>query len=433
MRQWAKEKGVRWGDGLALAAVTSLFVFPYVTEYYLYFEQAIYPCCFTFQVIGWLLYFLRKPTLFHALALTWTGCMLIYCYTTAIAVVLLLMFLLGIYGFLSVIPVKRHKVINYERKINLTGNPLLGWTSLLIAAAILITFVFSLLFGRSDRITVLGSSHVPELLQAALTGLKIALTNNPAIFASFLLPFVWLYLVAALSLRLGKLNLVIAVWTLGVIVLSQVLQGYAVYPAPISFSRTIVTVPVLVTAWFLLLTDWLSKQKEEQENMLHYLNWIKDRNINIEKVASLLLSALIAFNIAAGLDNLRRPIVQGDAAKYIAPAYLHPMQLVISDLNQRLAIEKISANDEFTFVLYTDDVWLKNPEDYTCYFFPKARVIVLESGCVLPADIDRQKPLIIYLIEGTPADEVLIYKNKIETVSLEFDENRSVYLQRLIN
>ena len=147
----------------------------------------------------------------------------------------------------------------------------------------------------------------------------------------------------------------------------------------------------------------------------------------------MILAAFITFNIAAGLDNLRRPIVQGDAAKYITPAYLHPMQLVISDLNQRLAIEKISANDEFTFVLYTDNVWLKNSDDYTCYFFPKARVVVLESGCVLPEDINRQKPLIIYIIEGTPADEVLAYKNKIETVSLKLDENRSVYLQRLIN
>lgn len=450
LRGWAREKGVRAGDVLAFAATTSVLVFPYVTEYYLYFEHTLYPVCFTLQLIGWLFHYSRKPNLFHALAVAWTGCVLIYCYTTALAVVLLLIVLLGHKGLAGLMksaglgvvvdgtavgqpassqsrsPHAADRINNLgsrmngvESKLNLTGNIYWDAVNIRIAGTVASALAISILLGRSDRVSVLRSPQFAELFQAALTGLRIALTSQPAVYASFLLPFVWLYLLLALSFRIGRLHVVIAGWSLGVFMLSQVLQGYAVYPAPISFSRTLVTVPVIATAWFLLLADVLTD---------------KARKLGRKKGIALALSLalLSVLNLSVAFDHVRRPLVQGDAAKYLLTGHLQPMQRLMADLSGRAAAAGISAQDEFDFVLYTDNVWLKNPADYMGYFYPKASITVLESGRPLPENLNAQIPTVIYIIEGRPAEDVLAHAALVEDVALKLDHGASIELRRLI-
>lgn len=87
LRKWTEHKKLAKGEYLVMFCLTAVMAFPYVTEYYLYFEHTLYPLCFTLQLIGWLFHFYSKPTLFSAFAIVWTGIMLIYCYTTALAVV----------------------------------------------------------------------------------------------------------------------------------------------------------------------------------------------------------------------------------------------------------------------------------------------------------------------------------------------------------
>jgi hypothetical protein len=53
---------------LVLLPIYSLFVFPFVTEYYINFEQAIYPVSYTMAAIGFFLIIVCRPNLAGFLA-----------------------------------------------------------------------------------------------------------------------------------------------------------------------------------------------------------------------------------------------------------------------------------------------------------------------------------------------------------------------------
>ena len=199
----------RRNDLWVLTAVTALFTFPYITEYYIYFEHTLLPVSFSLQVIGWLLYFVKKPTVLNSIALIWCGSMLIYSYTTALASALLLVVVLA-FCFLS------------KTK---TGS--VAKTSGLAALAIAGQLVISFVFGRGDRVTELASDNISELLKAAFTGLRIGLLNDPAVFSSLYLVLIWVYLGVSLTFVLGRSHFLISLWTLSIFILSQVQIGRA--------------------------------------------------------------------------------------------------------------------------------------------------------------------------------------------------------------
>lgn len=420
LRKWIEHHNIANGQSLVMFCLTAVMAFPYVTEYYLYFEHTLYPLCFTLQLIGWLFHFYSKPTLFTAFAILWTGIMLIYCYTTALAIVFLLILLLLCIGLIS-----REK--GFVKLFHLMS-----------AGVIALNLVFSIIFGRGDRASVLRSNEMAELAQAAVDGLKIALLHQPAVYASFLLPLVWFYLIAGLSLRLGKLHFVISGWTVAVFMLSQILQGYAVYPAPISFSRTLITVPVLVTGWFLALTGYGG----EPGLIEHCRTRFSQANSSCRQqklirtilpIASIIIILAIVANLIVGFAHIAEPKVQGDAAKYIAPGYLRPMNLLMLDLTEKLAAAGMTQDDEFNFVLCTDNVWLKNPADYTEYFYPEANIYLCENDNDLPVDMNTDLITVFYAVEGSLPESLVIYAEQIENDILEIDDSTYMTLQRLID
>ncbi|MDW7656385.1 MAG: hypothetical protein SCM11_04335 [Bacillota bacterium] len=427
LRAWGRAKGIRHGDGLALAAVSALFVFPYVTDYYLYFEQTLFPVCFSLQAIGWFLLFLLRPTPFHALALCWTGSILVYCYSPSLAAVALLFVLLLLICLKALLQAKKASPGVTVWPAAFAADPFPALTGLVVAVFILATVVLSLAFGRGDRISVLRSTELSEIIEATKVGLSIAFLHRPATYAGYMLPLVWLYLTFALLFRFGLVHFIVAGWTLGVIILSQVLQGYAIYPAAISFSRTLVTVPVLVTAWYLLAADRL------QENGTSFqANGAIQMKPARRRLGVFLLALTILLNLGAGTWNLGRPVVQGSAAQYIAPAYLHDMRLFLSDLNRTAATEKLDAHDQFNLVLYTDNVWLKNPGDYTGYFFPAARVVVLASDMPLPEDLDLQKKTLLYVIHAETQGQFPAGFGQLESTTFPVKDGRPLQIQRLV-
>ena len=418
-RAWGREKGIRHSDGLALAAVSALFVFPYVTEYYLYFEHTLFPVCFSLQAIGWLLLFLIRPTFFHTIALYWTGSMLVYCYTTGLAAVAILVVLLLLIC-LEVLLRKKPSRSGTALPSAFFADPYPASAGLVIALAVLVTVVLSLAFGRGDRISVLRSAKISELIEAAKAGLSIAFLHRPATYAGYLLPLVWLYLALAIIFRFGPVHFVVAGWTLSVFALSQMLQGYAIYPPAISFSRTLVTVPVLVTAWYLLAAGLLQANK------------IKQRKPARRYLEASLLALIILLNLGVGIRNVALPVVQGDAAKYFAPAELYNMRLLISDLNRTAANEELYDHDAFNMILYTDNVWLKNPGDYTAYFFPNARIVLLGSDMPLPGDLDLEVKTLLYVVQAKSPEQLPAGFGHPETVIVPKKDDPTLQLQRLI-
>lgn len=425
------KRGDRKKELLVVTAVTTFFAFPYITEYYIYFEHTLFPVCFLLQLIGWFFYFVKKPTLFNSLALIWSGSMLIYCYTTALAAVALAIFIISSIVFISIL-IKSGKLSSKnEDRNDVSANRYFESAAMTVLLVVVSHLVFSFLFGRGDRVTDLSVSNIESLIQSAKTGLQIGLTNEYAIYTHYTL-ILWIYFALSLLFVLGKLHFVISIWTLGVFVLSQVLKGYAVYLPQISYSRTLVTVPVLITAWFMILSDILSGK-----NVLTGLVPNKSKSFvkNLYKkdyIITILLAFIIIANVSIGYINISKPLVQGDAAKYFAPGHLTKMHHMIKDLSFSADKAGFSDEDEFDFILYTDDIWLKNPKDYLGYFYPNANNYVLASGQELPENIDMEDPLIIYIINATPPESVLLKFDDIETAHINDNDNRAVLLKRII-
>jgi hypothetical protein len=459
LRRWSS--ALRYGDLAAIAMTAAVLAFPYVTEYYLYSEQTLLPVCFTLQIIGWLLIWLRQPSLPVSLALAWSGTMLIHCYTPALAGVgLLILLLLGI-GWNQL----------RQRKID-AANTWTGGASVAMAALVAGYLILSFASGRSDRVTLLRSLDPGILLSAAKTGLLIALTNRPAVYAGLLLPVVLIYLAGSLAGLFKWLHAAIALWLLAVVVLSQVLQGYAIYPPQISFSRTLITVPVLCAAVFLLVcarlrpkeskiedkepigqaeepaptgkceqaiqteqveqtvadqqveqamieqTVQIEHQIEEpavfadEQTPSHRPTWLaRFQSAWQNRLLPIGLIAFCCLCLSIGTVHLFRPFVQGDAAKYFNEVMLNPMRLLMHDVNQAAALAGYDSDDMFDLVICTDIVWLKNPRDYTQYFFPQARVTVLGREDPLPEQITRVNGGLIYLIDVNRDD--LIDENRL--------------------
>ena len=125
--------------------------------------------------------------------------------------------------------------------------------------------------------------------------------------------------------------------------------------------------------------------------------------------------------------------MQGDAAKYIAPGYLRPMNLLMLDLTEKLAAAGMTQDDEFNFVLCTDNVWLKNPADYTEYFYPEANIYLCENDNDLPVDMNTDLITVFYAVEGSLPESLVIYAEQIENDILEIDDSTYMTLQRLID
>jgi hypothetical protein len=425
------KRGDRKRELLVVAAVTTFFAFPYITEYYIYFEHTLFPVCFFLQLIGWFLYFIKKPTLFNSLALIWSGSMLIYCYTTALAAVALAIFIISSIVFISILTKSGKFSANSEDRNGVSPNRYFEPAALMALLVIVSQLVFSFLFGRGDRVTDLSANTIDNIILSAKTGLQIGLTNEYAIYTHYTL-ILWIYFALSLLFVLGKLHFVISIWTLGVFMLSQVLKGYAVYLPQISYSRTLVTVPVLITAWFLILSDLLSGK-----NILVGLplDKFKKRVNNLHKkdiIITILLVFIVIANCSIGYINISKPLVQGDAAKYFAPGHLTKMHHMVKDLSYNVNKAGFSDKDDFDFILYTDDIWLKNPKDYLGYFYPNANNYVLGSGEELPENIDMAGSVIIYIINATPPESVLMKFDDIETAYINDKDNRPVLLKRII-
>ena len=400
-RKWQKSEGLP--EIFAMVGVSALFVFPYVTEYYIYFEHTLYPACFTMQCIGWLLLFLKKPSLYHAFAIIWTCGMMANCYTPAIASVALFICIIFLLGFFTL---SRKRTLPYPK---LEGK-LFFYTCLNMSGVITLFAAFTFLFGRGDRITDIRSESFLQSLAATKEGYSIFFLNNPAVFSYYLLIFIVAYLVLSLLYRFGLIHLVISVWVLGIVGMSQFLKGYAVYAPSISMSRTLITVPVLVTALFLTGIEAMKKYRI--------------------KIRPLLLALIVCINIGFGIYNIFTPVVQGDAEKYFNPETIQPMKYIVRDMVSVVKKPADEKQEHSTVILYTNNIWHKNLKDYACYFLPDTDVYVLDEGEPLPAFTGRA---VIYYENDAAVDPAMEQWAVKEGLSFQMDENTAFHMTRFIS
>jgi hypothetical protein len=381
LRKWIEKIG---GDiRLSVIPILAILVFPFVTEYFIIFEQTIYPISFTMIGIGFFLSFICKPNILNIFAISWIGCLLSNCYTPALASLGLLLVFIAVTCFVlykepELLAVKYHNSKLVSKILGVAG------------INIIIFFLATLINKRQDRSTQIREQT--DILSVAQDGIFSFITDKDAMFMGFLGFIVLTYLLASLFSMLRKKDFIIAIWVTGVFVATFILAGYTSYQPAGIMQRALVVVPVLMIGISIYLIDWL-----------------KTNNIKIRTGIIIILMATCSINIYANF--------QKNNQSFLYINYIQPMKYMFQDLEKTASEVNLAETDTFNIVYFTDSALRRNPKDYTKFFYPNARIYAPENR-IMPENIDLKIKTIIYsdsdipnLIPGTTLKS-LSFKNE---------------------
>ena len=329
----------------ALLPMCAFLVFPFITEYYRNFEQAITPAALTMLGISLYLQWIRTRDLVTVIPLSWVGCLYADSYTPVLAslgLLLAFLFLHGI-GYWD-----RTADKEKDQEIIPRSSLLTRCFSFLLTLNMAAFFGATLLRERNDRINVLkeGFNFSEDVLKTWVD----FFTDKHVRFLGFFAGAVLIYMIFALTFRLGFHHLVIAVWVLGVVVMSNILVGYTAYQKSWIMQRNMIVIPVLITAVFFSCMTWASSF-----------------HIRIGKPA---FYVLYITGIVIGMLHFGQ---QHESFQYFR--YIQPMKYLISYIESSLKENQLSCKDEFSLVIFTDNQLQSNIQDYANYFFPNASCV----------------------------------------------------------
>lgn len=359
LRKWAGRLKVN--TNLSVLPLYALFVFPFISEYFTSFEQAIYPVSFTMLVTGFFLLLLCEPDMVNITGFAWCGCMLSNSYTPALAVLGLLLVFAALAAFTLLFRPKRMQFSVNEAKI----------TAILLFIAdaeCLIFFLATLIDKRQDRFSQVRTGT--ETFKLGMKSIFDFLTDKNASFLGMSGMVIILYLVAGLSLRLKLRDLLIAMWTLAVFAAADLMTGYCNYEPAWIMQRAMTVIPVLITGIMLTVYDMLGRKR------LCPGPWT-------------VVIIAISFSFT-GLFNFRQ-INQS----FLYFNYVQPMKYMFEDLETAVHDSGLNSMSEFNLILYTDNLLFKNPADYCQFLYPNAEVYTPDYG-VIPEELDKDLDTFVY-------------------------------------
>lgn len=356
LRDWLKKEGIK--EIYVLLPCFALLAFPFITEYYMNFEQAITPVALTMLAIGLFLKLLVSPNIIIVYAISYVGCLMADSYTPVLASLgLLLVFLL--INALSNIYKKALFSVSEKEKLSSS----VGYACIGCAANIFSFFIATYISGRSDRITEFRENT--SVFESAFSSIKEFLTDANVRFLGIFGGLIILYMVLSLTGRLLLIDALISLWVLGVVFFSDYMVGYASYEKAWLMQRNMIVIPVLITCIFLAI-----------------LRIVKKHGLHLSKPVFIIL---LIFFFFAGLFNFRQP---HNSFRYFR--YVQPMKYAIDYISDTLKENGMKNTDEFCLVIYTDNGLEGNIHDYASFFFPNA-ITYSESGDVYDEWIDASK------------------------------------------
>lgn len=219
----------RKGDLITAIALASLLHFHYFNEFLFYFEQGIFPISFALILTAFGIQILvLKKHAFIGLA-TLEGFMAIHSYTPSLA--LLPLMLAGITYIFAKDPSSRL---------------LLFWAGLLLVAS----FGLSLLYRNDLQIgSQTTRSYNQRLLDIKESVEHLIFANKGRPFASpFMTGMALLFIALAMGGIFGRYTFSIGLWAGMVLFISLIAKGYNFYQADFRVQRSLLVVPVLLTA-----------------------------------------------------------------------------------------------------------------------------------------------------------------------------------------
>jgi len=383
LRAWTKAFCIN--SKIAILPIYSLFAFPFITEYYVNFEQAILPISLTLMALGFFMIFLLEPNVINILSLAWVCGLMSNSYTPAMASLALMMILMLITAFLLLKrPELLHHAVN-NSSLNAKG-------LLLVVLNSFVFFIATLLDGRKDRMTELYDGE--SLLPLVFKTLSEFLTDKNAVFMGMLGIITLIYLLASLTLQLKKRDFLLSLWVLGVFVSSRVLVGYTSYQPAWVMQRALIVLPVLVLGISFSIFEWIGKHRFR---------------IGQGQIAVIWISFIIL-----GLFNFNQ-----DNQSFTYFNHIQPMKYMLMDLEQEVKQAELEEDETYNIVLYTSNQLMTNLKDYTMFLHPNAIIYVNASDKdKYPEAIDNNLRSFVYsdtMLVGLPNNDELqpiIYNNQ---------------------
>lgn len=383
MRLWLAGCGI--DEKIAFLPVFSFLGFRFVIEYYMNFEQAITPVALTLLAIALFMKNIRSMNLLSALALAWIGGLLVNSYTPALASLCLLIVCLGGKA-LEVAYLNKEKL--HDRESVAFGQFCIYMG---IEANILLSLIASFIAGRSDRIDSFRQEN--NFFALAVQSVCDFFTDKNAVFLGFFLSIFVIYIVLAILGQLKVYDFLIAGWILCVIVFSNYLNGYTYYSKAWIMQRNMIIIPVFVTALFFAL-----------------VRFIRENNIKLKK-RYLPVTLFILWALGVTYSTLPHQ-------SFTYFSNVKPIKYMWDYTAELCEIKGFTAETEFNIVLYTDNVYQKNIQDYCTFFYPNAHVYI-EDEKTRAVILDKN---LITMVFGEREEDIANYEG--QSLSKSFVDKR---------
>lgn len=361
LRASLKQKNLR--EEYALLPMYALPVFPYITEYFMNFEQTLTPVALTMLGLALLLRFYRKRDVAGVLSLSWVGGMCCNSYTPVLAFFGFLLVFLTLWGVQTL----------YQNRRNLrtsAGRNILWQVVLCFALTLQLCCYFIATLSTEQKSMITTTKPELPLVKTILTSWLDFFLDQQAFFWGIWLLCILGYLFLSLLGMLKFHDFLVTGWMLLTAFFSSWLAGYTSYDKAHEIQRNMLIIPVFATAFFFAALRFFQKHPV--------------------RLPKLLLPATLLLLLFLGQFNFGR-----EHHSFVYYRYVQPMKYMLAYTEEILAEQNIPDTAEFNLVLLTDNSLLGNLPDYTAFFYPNAHAYTAKPGC-FPEELHTDLPTFIF-------------------------------------
>ncbi len=373
LRAWLRRSNIR--EEYALLPLYALPVFPFITEYFMNFEQTLTPVSYTMLGLALLLRFYRKQDSIGVITLSFLGGMCCNAYTPVLAFFGFLVVFLVLWSIEKLLGIMKHqspqkaficlKSLFTSANQNTLCQIVLCFT---LVVQLCCYFLATLVTEQKGMITTAKPdssilAHLPSALFSFFTD------QDALFFGIWLLPVLG-YLFLSLLGVLKFHDFLVSCWMLATVFFSSFLAGYTTYEKAHEIQRNMLIIPVFVTAFFFAA-----------------LRFFKKHPVSLPK--TVVPTALLVL-LFLGQFNFSR-----EHHSFVYFRYIQPLKYMLAYSDEVLAEQDMPDTAEFNLVLHTDNPFLGNLSDYTAFFYPNARTYVI-SDSTLPEALDSSLPTFVF-------------------------------------
>lgn len=396
----------------ALLPVYALVTFPYVTEYFMNFEQTLTPISYTMMCLALLLRFYRKRDIIGVLSLSFLGGMCCNAYTPVLAFFGFLLFFLALWGIRTLWQ-NRTALCSTEKSAlpaSGTGGSIV-W-ELLVCFGLFVQLIsyFAATLVTPQKSMISTVKQEISLFEVMITSWFDFFSDTQGTFWGIWLGVILLYLFFACLLQLTFYDFLAAGWMLLTVFFSSYMTGYTSYAKYHEIQRNMLIIPIFLTALFFLLIRCLTALKQSST--------LRNPRAKFKKF---LFPLTLLFFLLLGMFHFTQP-----HRSFLYYGYVQPIKYLFDYTEETLQKKGIADTDEFNLIFLTDNRLQSNLSDYCAYFYPNAHTFVTETSS-FPDNLDNTLPTLIFSESEEPPCDRLLTMGSSTRNSLRYRRNIILY------